>query len=431
MTRFVAARWLWLLAAVIALLVGVRTWTVADKPLSGIEIESLVIAGDLLAGKPSMAHERMAGYGMLLAGLALADPGLKQGLACRPERPASCGKAKFRSVFVLQYMAALAALLLGYLMAVRLSGSVQIGGITAALMFLGTRPGDLAGFVTANSIHHLLVLGFALLCLAAWQSKWLAPALGAGVVLGLAGLIEPHVLVLAPVMVVTFVALAWRTGRAGLGVPEGGLLLLGAAATAGAALWLAVSIGYDQGAVWRHVGVRLAERVAYNDLGWWSWLLAILAPVPLVGDLLQGVAMSAAEARKHSMYQPGSLVLDALVRAWLEAVARGGGNSEAVRLIWEQRVAGEPWAWLEGVLPVLSRGLWGGAGLVALIGIFHVRRCGAYMAVDGRAADWAIVVVPVIALLAFNALTTANFPLLNPALPLLYAYAIAHVAGGT
>lgn len=426
-----SAWWLWVLAAVIVAAVGMRTWIVSAKPMAGIEVESLVIAGDLLAGERRLPHERMPGYAMMLAGIAAVDPALRQGLACRLERPSECGKDRFQSVFLVQYVAALATLLLCYLIARRLSASAAIAGLTVALTFLVTRPGDLAGFVTPNSVHHLLFIAFVFLLLVAWQGGSLAALLAAGAVLGLTAAIEPHALLLALIVAAALLVLSLRQSGLAGGVVAGGGVVLGAAATAGIVLWLAISLGYDDRAVWRHIGQRLAERVAYNDLGFWRALLAILVPVPLLGDLLQGLFMTAAEVRAHAMYQPGSLVFDAATRVLPEALMQAGGPAPAVQAIWEARVTGEPGAWLGGLPAVLSRGLWGAASLVGLFGLFHLWRCRAYMRVDGRAADFAIVMAAVFGLLIINALLTANFPILNPALPLVYSYAIAYVAGGT
>lgn len=420
---------LWLLAAAIALAIGVRTLAVASKPVAGIEHESLVIAGDLLRGKRDGVHERMPGYGMALAAVALVDPGLRAGLACRIERPEACSKLQFASVIALQYLAALATLLIGAWIAWEVSRSWRVAALTGALTFLGTRPGDFAGFVTPIALYHLLFVSILFAALMAWRRRSTGLSALVGVLIGSTALLEPVALLLGPVMAIAFVALGAKAGAAKFGAIAGSMILVATVAAAGLGLWGAVMLGYDQSAVWRHFGQRLAERTAYNELGFGSALLAVLVPVPLLGDLLLSVLPSAV-ARQHAMYQPGSLVFDGVARIWPEAFARTGSTFDAALLIWQERVWGAPGAWLSGALPVLSRGLWGGAGLIALIGIAHVRRSIDYARVDHRLPDLLVVVLPCVALLVINAIAGPNFPHLNPALPLLYAFAIAYVAGG-
>lgn len=424
-----AWRVLWLLAAAIAIAIGVRTLAVASKPVAGIEHESLVIAGDVLRGTRESAHERMPGYGMALAAVAVADPGLRAGLACRIDQPQACAKSQYISVFVLQYLAGLATLLIGALIAWRLSGSWRVSALTAALTFLGTRLGDFAGFVTPIALYHVLIVSVLGALLVAWQCRSAGFATLAGGLIGAAGLIEPATWVLGPVVAIVVAVLAARGGESRFGVLGGGAILVATVFAAGLGLASAVALGYEQSAVWRHVGQRLAERTAYNELGFGSALIAVLVPIPLLGDLLLS-ALPAAEARQHVMYQPGSLVFDGVARIWPEAYSRAGSTFEAARLIWQERVWGAPGAWLAGLLPVLSRGLWGGAGVIALIGVGHVCRSVDYARVDQRLSDLLVVTVPCVALLVVNTLAGPNFAYLNPALPLLYAFAIAYVAGG-
>ena len=70
------------------------------------------------------------------------------------------------------------------------------------------------------------------------------------------------------------------------------------------------------------------------------------------------------------------------------------------------------------------------AGVVALFGLFHVRRTIAYARVDHRSSDLLAVVLPLVALFVVNALLTGNAYWLNPMLPFVYCHAIAYVASG-
>ena len=76
------------------------------------------------------------------------------------------------------------------------------------------------------------------------------------------------------------------------------------------------------------------------------------------------------------------------------------------------------------------RGLWGGAGIVGLIGIFHVRRMLQFARADGRLGVHLTAILPIFGLLLLNTLLTHNSYWLNPMIAFAYAYAIAYVACG-
>jgi hypothetical protein len=101
-------------------------------------------------------------------------------------------------------------------------------------------------------------------------------------------------------------------------------------------------------------------------------------------------------------------------------------------VIWllREHVTAEIGAYLWSLPPIVSRGIWAGGGVVALFGLFHMRRAIAYARVDGRLGDLLVVVLPVVSLFVVNTLFTGNAYWLNPMLPFVYCYAIAYVASG-
>ena len=87
-------------------------------------------------------------------------------------------------------------------------------------------------------------------------------------------------------------------------------------------------------------------------------------------------------------------------------------------------------SYLWSVPPIVGRGIWAGAGLIALFGLFHLPALVRYSRADGRLRDLGVVVWPIVALFIVNSLLTSNSFWLNPLLPFLYSYAIAYVAAG-
>jgi sulfotransferase family protein len=99
--------------------------------------------------------------------------------------------------------------------------------------------------------------------------------------------------------------------------------------------------------------------------------------------------------------------------------------------VWLARthVVDDAAAYLAATPSLLNRGIWAGADIVALIGLFHLRRLVTFARADGRMATLLIVLTPATALLVANSLLTSNQPWSNPALPFLWAFAIAYVVG--
>jgi hypothetical protein len=193
-------------------------------------------------------------------------------------------------------------------------------------------------------------------------------------------------------------------------------------------LMLAASLSYDVNAAARHVGRHLAERAAFTGMDVRTWVTALIVPIPLVGDWLQPLFSDAAQGVGTT--RTGSIAGDGMIRLFEAGMAKGGSPWGAVQWLIGTYMAGQIGTYLWSLPPMTSRGIWAGGGVVALFGLFHVRRTLAYARVENRVADLLIVALPILALLVVNTLLTGNAYWLNPMLPFVYCYAIAYVASG-
>lgn len=424
-----------MLLLVLALMVAattVKTFQVARKPATGIEIESLLVASDIVRGMRGEAareggqHTRPPALPLVLAALAQTDNRLMLGLTCRDRFDAACAKANFTSVIVVQLLLAFGVLGMGLVLAWRLSGSYTVGVMTLVLLFAATRPGDFAGILAWNAWHQALLMAGALATLFAHQRASLAFSTLGGAAFGAGALLEPQVAVMVPVAAVAL-ALCTRTPRRwGLGIAA----LIGGCAAFGLLLWLAVRLNYNPEGFGRYLVFRLAERLEFDRLDLRTHLIGILLPVPLLGNLLQSVLLSSADVQKFGMYWPGSMAHDALFFTTPRLLGEGGSATGGVMLIMRTWLTGEPLAYLAALPAALSRGLWANAGLVGLFGMLHLSTLKRYARAEGTAGALAVVMLPILALLIVNALTTGNHYFLNPMLPFLFSYAIAYVAAG-
>jgi hypothetical protein len=75
---------------------------------------------------------------------------------------------------------------------------------------------------------------------------------------------------------------------------------------------------------------------------------------------------------------------------------------------------------------ILNRGVWGGGDIVALVGVFHIKRLLVCSTADARCGALAMVLALIFALLVVNTLLSANPAWANAAMPFVWAYAIAY-----
>jgi hypothetical protein len=357
--------------------------------------------------------------------MALLDDDVARGLFCASEPPDGCtGAFPFRPLILLQVAAAVLCLALAFRLAFKLSGSRNIAIIALLLTFVWGRFGEFAGNLLPHTWYQLGVI--ASIYLAA-TAKTPMRFLAAGVCIGLTALFEPTSLVLVAVAVYA----AARVPRTALPVrmSYGGLIMLGAVLGLLPLLAVADMLGYQNGAVARHMSWALAERAAFNRLEGTAWWAGLVLPIPMLGDLASLLFPTEVMAR-FGYYVPGTYVYDGANRIFPAALAQP--VAPLMQTVWLAKtyIFQEPIGYLAATAPMLVRGLFGAAGLIGLVGILHVPTMRRWSKLDGNHQATAITLLAAGALVAVNTLITANPVNLNPILPFVYAYAIAYVASG-
>ena len=195
-----------------------------------------------------------------------------------------------------------------------------------------------------------------------------------------------------------------------------------------AGFFAAVNLSYDIDAAIGHATLHLAERVAFNAMDATTWAQSLVVPIPLIGDWFQ--SFSGPVAIKFGVARPGSIAIIGLTQIYPESLISGGSALGALLWLVREKILGDVAAYAASTPSIMCRGLWAGGGVVALFGIFHVRRMLAYARADHSITDHLTVLIPVAILFIANVLLTSNTYWMNPLLPFVYSYAIAYVASG-
>src|SRR5689334_14802024 len=143
----------WAILLVIAAALCIRTTGVAGSAAGAIDVESLEVARELVhavrSGEPAPTaggtHDRMPGYALFVAAVALADASVEQGLGCSLADRSRCKAGLFASLFVLQAAAAVAFFAILFAIAWRLCRTWEIVALSLVLAFIAMRLGDFAG----------------------------------------------------------------------------------------------------------------------------------------------------------------------------------------------------------------------------------------------------------------------------------------------
>ena len=318
-----------------------------------------------------------------------------------------------------------------YLLALMLSGVPTVALIATALTLLSSRLGTQAGMAWPESMYHFALMLYVTLLVLSWQGRSNGWAFASGAALGLAVLFEPVAAGLAPLSALQL--LLGRNPRAS-GLDAMRLCAAFLAGVVGTAVGLFALGGtslIDPQSVLLHFASHFSQRASYIGIARETWLASLVLPTPFIGTILAEI-VSAADVRKLAIGAvDGSLSHRGLTVILSDALAKGGGiPSAAIGILWQQNVAARPAAYLVSIPTVAMRGLWGGAGIVGLIGIFHVRRMLQFARADGRLGVHLTAILPIFALLLLNTLLTHNSYWLNPMIAFAYAYAIAYVACG-
>ncbi len=354
------------------------------------------------------------------------DPGIRASLGCVADRthaPASC-PLDLRLLVVAQLV--LAGIFFGavWLLALRISGNALIAWLAAGFALMSRDPLSYANQVLTEALLLPLMALFTVFLVLAYQTKRMAWMLAAGASLGLAALTRPAYSYLFLAVTATLAAGA-LIGNRRLFLTACTSFLIAYAATV--APWLirnklqidryVLTSGYD--------GDILAQRVAYNRMGWGEFGVAFLYWFPDFGD---NIAKKVFPRRYFEKLKWGgdsyyASVAPALYR---RVQAEAKSPDEVVPRLLRTEILAHPIKHALVSLPLAWRGVfvrkyWGIAGLICFLIVAARRR--------GR-PDHALLVasLPVWFMVAFHALVSVSIPRYNLPLIPLYAYAMAWAA---
>jgi hypothetical protein len=192
---------------------------------------------------------------------------------------------------------------------------------------------------------------------------------------------------------------------------------------------VAVHFGYDAKGVTRHLVWRLSERVAFNEINLQTLLAGLLVQTP---GLAQPASLIFPDvvSGKYSAYVPGAFVNTGLREIFPQALQNERWASEPLEWLFFKFIADDYWRYGVSTLVTLNRGVWASAGLIGLIGLFHIPKMLQWSRIDGNYGEVRLVVIPAAITLAAHALLTANHGSLNPGLAFIYCFSLAFVVRG-
>ena len=143
---------------------------------------------------------------------------------------------------------------------------------------------------------------------------------------------------------------------------------------------------YDPNAAGRLLVLQLSERLGYQAMNFHDWLGSLILPLPFVGGWLEFLFSDDTARRLAHGYT-------ALGREEIFPRAVAQSPSPLTQYAWLARTYIEHafGSYLAATPGILNRGVWGGADIVALVGVFPVKRLLAYSAADGRCGALAMV----------------------------------------
>jgi hypothetical protein len=370
-------------------------------------------------------------YPALIAALARLDGRLARGIRCLAlDRVGCLMPSPLLSLIVLQTLAGCLALALACFVAHKLSGSVEIAGLTTLLLFLMGDFAQFARLVVPQSLVMLLGLALcALLLVARTRRSMLAFAMS-GLIIGALGLLDVHyapLALLAPIALV--VAERWREQPDFMRAAAGAAVL---AISAGLALapWMVrnyVLLG-DAALTQGTETALLAQRLAYNGLSGGELLAGLICWMPGIGEPLSKLVLSAETARKFGLYYDGS-ILNEGARVLAAAQAAGASGSQFWWLL-QTHAAGDPVGYAASSVLLILRGLGATGNPLVLWGWLVVPLLLSRLSAARSLAPFLLVAGPFVGLTIVQGLLTPNLPWMNLPILFTYAFAIAEAAGG-
>lgn len=408
---------------VLSLLMAHATLSTAAKGRQDVDVASLQIAAEMLGQKGSQQSSPQIGtpgYPLALYVVARADPDVAAAMACRIGGGSCEHEGSWRTLIGVQLVLSVISLGLIFVLALRLSGLREVGLLALLLTFLETRMGEFAASISPLPWSAATTLLYSLLALEAYRRASPALAFAAGIAVGVSAMFLTWTLAAIPVLVI-LVALGARNKRVRLAL---GLACVGgvlAAAGLGVVAW---ALSYDPQAGIRLLTLQLAERVGFQGMSPLAWIGGLILPIPFVGGWLEFLFPDTVADSLAYGYA-------ALGRETIFPMAEAQTGSALARYWWllKSHVLDALGPYLAVTPPVLNRGMWGGGGIVALIGIFSTRRMVSLHVAHGRGGELCVVLLPVVCMLAASTLLSANQFTHVPLLSFVFAYSVAYVTG--
>lgn len=369
------------------------------------------------------------GYPVLLAGVMLLDPALREAAGCTV-RHAGAGDAAARCQpyrgLVMPVNMLLIAGALGFLMAAarRVTASLAVAGLATGIgLAIALTYVQLFSLPMTESLGLFFFSGAAFLFLRAALDGRHGAALLGGLFLGLLLLTRPSHIVLLPIALGALCLAALRPRFSAPRLAAAGLFALGVAAAT--LPWaarneavlgrFALTAGYGPAV--------LIERMAYNEMTPREFTASFVYWLPGFGDGLAARLFGDDAVARLDWNQPGSLY-DIGQHRRHAALAAAGSVDDRVPGLLREEVLGRPFAYAASTLSLAWRGLWVGRdiGLVAILllpfGLLAAHRA-------GRLWLWALYAAPAWIMLAVHAGASVNQERYNLALLLGLSVAAA------
>jgi len=354
------------------------------------------------------------------------DPGFGASLACVVDDRNARSDCPLNFTLFVAAQLVLAGVFFGatWLLAFRLSDDPLIAWLTAGFALLSQDPLSYANHVLTEALLLPLLALFSVFLVIAYQRKQMRWMLAAGASLGLATLARPAYEYLFLAMAIALAAGAlFRERRLFLAA----CVLFAVAYGAVVAPWMVRNkIYFDRFALTSaYDGDILAQRVAYNRMGWVEFGVAFLYWFPDFGDNISKAVFPRRYYEKLR-WESGSYFANTAPELYRKVETEAGSPDEVMPRLLRTEILAHPVKHALVSLPLAWRGVfirkyWGIAGLICFIIVATRQK---------RKRDHALFVaaLPVWFMVAFHALVSVSIPRYNLALIPLYAYAMAWTA---
>lgn len=421
-----------MLAVIVLIMASAVFWAaLKDRPnLHTLERSHALIADHALADilgsdqsqrAPLPAMVAPPGYGLVLASLAIVDPGTRAMIRCRAHNQ-GCGHASARATVLLQAFCCLAILALSFGLVFILTERWEAAILGMLVMFFGVRHGDMAALAVPIVFQTLSVVLTLFLCVLAVARRSCGIAVLAGMAQAATIGFLPHLAVLVPVACGAIGLCLWRAGSG----PKAVLAAFGFAAGCGA-IALAAHLVHGSivsvEALARAMVFQFSQRLAYQAADFEVVLAGLLVPTPILGDAF---AMLFSDAAFHKLgpYYPGTLAMAGVREVYPLALRAADGALGQFWWLASTYSLGDPLGFLKASLILAVRTIWMDGDLVAVFGIVTViSLVRSREKVSRNAQFWTFCILTFGFLLATWLLTPGLLSIYAPGM-LLYAYAI-------